>query len=150
MKLAEALQERADLNKRIEQLRVRLQNNVLVQEGEQPAENPAELLEELDNCVNRLEELMARINKTNCITKDHGTTITELIARKDALEVKIRIYRETANVASNTARRAMHSEIKVMSAVEVRKLQKKIDTMSKQLRETDNRIQALNWVTELV
>ena len=40
MKLAEALQERADLNRNIEQLRSRLRNNVLVQEGEQPAEDP--------------------------------------------------------------------------------------------------------------
>ncbi len=33
MKLAEALQERADLNRKIEQLKSRLNNNVLVQEG---------------------------------------------------------------------------------------------------------------------
>lgn len=38
MKLAEALQERADLNRTIQQLKERLDNNVLVQEGEQPAE----------------------------------------------------------------------------------------------------------------
>ena len=37
MKLAEALQERADLNRKIEQLQDRLSNNVLVQEGEQTA-----------------------------------------------------------------------------------------------------------------
>ena len=37
MKLAEALQERADLNRRIEQLRNRLENSALVQEGERPA-----------------------------------------------------------------------------------------------------------------
>ena len=37
MKLAEALQERADLNRRLEQLRVRLCNNATVQEGEKPA-----------------------------------------------------------------------------------------------------------------
>lgn len=36
MKLAEALQERADLNRRIEQLRNRLENSALVQEGVQP------------------------------------------------------------------------------------------------------------------
>ena len=36
MKLAEALQERADLNRRIEQLRDRLENNALVQEGRPP------------------------------------------------------------------------------------------------------------------
>ena len=40
MKLAEALQERADLNRNIEQLRDRLSRNSLVQEGEQPGENP--------------------------------------------------------------------------------------------------------------
>ena len=43
MKLAEALQERADLNRKIEQLNNRLSNNALVQEGEEPAENPEKL-----------------------------------------------------------------------------------------------------------
>ena len=47
MKLAEALQERADLNRRMEQLKRRLTSNALVQEGERPAEEPAELLAEL-------------------------------------------------------------------------------------------------------
>ena len=40
MKLAEALQERADLNRRLQQLQQRLANNAIVQEGEQPAEDP--------------------------------------------------------------------------------------------------------------
>ena len=40
MKLAEALQERADLNKKIEELRRRIGNSALVQEGEEPAEDP--------------------------------------------------------------------------------------------------------------
>ena len=56
MKLAEALQERADLNRRIAQLNNRLSCNATVQEGEQPAENPSELLKELDSCIDRLEE----------------------------------------------------------------------------------------------
>ena len=41
MKLAEALQERADLNKKISDLRGRLNQNSLVQEGEKPNEDPA-------------------------------------------------------------------------------------------------------------
>ena len=36
MKLAEALQERADLNRQIEQLQARLYNNAVVQEGRNP------------------------------------------------------------------------------------------------------------------
>ena len=47
MKLAEALQERADLVNNIERLRSRIRNNALVQEGEEPAENPKEGQEEL-------------------------------------------------------------------------------------------------------
>ena len=43
MKLAEALNQRADLQKRIAQLRDRLSNNVKVQEGDLPAEKPEDL-----------------------------------------------------------------------------------------------------------
>ena len=43
MKLAEALQERADLNRRIEQLNSRLYRNSKVQQGRNPEEDPAEL-----------------------------------------------------------------------------------------------------------
>ena len=55
MKLAEALQERADLNRKIEQLQDRLSNNVLVQEGEQIAEDPEKLKDELDSAAGRLD-----------------------------------------------------------------------------------------------
>ena len=48
MKLAEALQERADINRSIEQLNSRLNNNILVQEGEKPAEDPMKLKNELE------------------------------------------------------------------------------------------------------
>ena len=52
MKLAEALNQRADLQKRIAQLRERLSNNVKVQEGDQPAENPEDLFKELGGSRN--------------------------------------------------------------------------------------------------
>ncbi|MBQ2323970.1 MAG: DIP1984 family protein, partial [Oscillospiraceae bacterium] len=92
MKLAEALQERADLNRKIAQLRERLENNAIVQEGEKTPEDPAQLLVELDASIRRLEELMARINKTNTRTLDGEKSITDLIARKDALRVQVDAY----------------------------------------------------------
>ncbi len=82
MKLAEALQERADLNRRIQQLHQRLSNNAIVQEGESPAEDPAELLAELDGCVQNLESLITRINLTNCRTMVDGVSLTALLARR--------------------------------------------------------------------
>ena len=44
MKLAEALSIRKDLQKRIFQIEKRLEDNVKVQEGDEPAENPEELM----------------------------------------------------------------------------------------------------------
>lgn len=44
MKLAEALADRADASRRVEQLRSRVVANARYQEGEQPTEDAAELL----------------------------------------------------------------------------------------------------------
>ena len=41
------------------------------------------------------------------------------------------------------------TEIKLLSTVDVKKLQSEIDKMSKELRLLDNTIQSLNWTTEL-
>ena len=99
MKLAEALQERSDLNRNIEQLKKRLSNNVLVQEGEQPAEEPQQLKQELDISLRRLAYLIAQINLTNCATKIGEQTLTELIAQKDTLVLKIGIYKDIVYAA---------------------------------------------------
>lgn len=149
MKLAEALQERADISYTIDQLNTRLQNNALVQEGEKPAEDPNELLKTLDLLIERLCEIIARINKTNSQTIVDGLSITELIARRDTIKLQLRSYRDLANRASQLTSRATRSEIKICSAVDVPALQKKVNALSKCLRETDNKIQELNWKTEL-
>ena len=150
MKLAEALQERADINRRIDQLRYRLSRNATVQEGETPAEDPNELIKELDACVARLEELMARINRTNSENSVDGKTLTELIAKRDALSVKLSVYRSFLSEASNLAGRATRNEIKILSTVNVRELQKLVDDMSRDLRLTDNALQQANWTLELM
>ena len=150
MKLAEALQERADLNCRIQQLQQRLTNNALVQEGETPAEDPAELLRELDGCAENLERLIARINLTNCRVQVEGESLTALLARRDMLTVKLSSYRNLAQSASQLGHRGMRSEIKWLSTVNVRELQKQVDGLAKELRLLDNSIQAANWATDLI
>lgn len=148
MKLAEALQERADLNRRIESLRVRLNTNAIVQEGEKSPEDPKELLKELNRCTTRLEELIKKINITNCFTIVDGTSITAMIAKKDVLTNKISVYRDFLSCASNVAQRAKRTEIKLLSTVDIAALQKEIDDMSRELRIIDNKIQAANWATD--
>lgn len=150
MKLAEALQERADLNRRIEQLRYRLSNNVLVQEGEKPAEDPAALLEELEGSLARLEWLIARINLTNCAVKVEGRSLTELIARRDVLSLRAEAYRRLVEEASQNTHRATRTEIKILSAVNVPALQRQADDASRELRLLDNTLQATNWTADLM
>ncbi len=150
MKLAEALQERADLNRRVQQLQQRLANNAIVQEGEAPAEDPKELLAELDGCVESLDQLIAQINLTNCRTVVDGSSLSELLARRDALKLKLSAYRDLVYNASQLGRRATHTEIKLLSTVNVKELQKQVDQMAKELRLLDNSIQAANWATELI
>ncbi len=150
MKLAEALQERADLNRRIQQLQGRLNSNAVVQEGERPPENPQELLRELDGCIAQLEALIGQINLTNCRTELEGESLTQLLARRDALKLKLGAYRDLAYSASQLARRGTRSEIRLLSTVDVKRVQKQVDEMARDLRQLDNRIQAANWTTELL
>ena len=150
MKLAEALQERADLNRRIEQLRYRLSNNVLVQEGEKPLEDPAALLEELESSFTRLEWLIARINLTNCAVKVEGRSLTELIARRDVLSLRADAYRRLVEEASQNTHRATRTEIKILSAVDVPALQRQADDASRELRLLENTLQATNWTADLM
>ena len=150
MKLATALSERADLQRRLSELSQRLINNAKVQEGEKPSEDPAELLKELDECMARLEELIARINRTNNETVQGGKSISDLIARRDCLKERINIMRGFLNASSEKINRYSKAEIKILSTVPVAQLQKQVDGYSRQLRETDELIQSLNWTTELI
>ena len=151
MKLANALSQRSELQTRIRQLESRLNNNALVQEGEQPAEDPMELLKELAADYAQLEELISAINRTNNSTRIEGrATLSDLLARRDCLKGKLGALRGFLDNASATVRRHSVSEIKIKSTVDVRKLQKQVDGLSKELRELEETIQEKNWTTELL
>lgn len=151
MKLANALSQRSELQTRIRQLESRLNNNALVQEGEQPAEDPMELLKELEADYAQLEELISAINRTNNFTKlEDGATLSDLLAKRDCLRKKLSALRNFLDNASALVHRRTVSEIKVMSTVNVRELQKQVDGLSRDLRELEETIQEKNWTTELL
>lgn len=150
MKLAEALHLRADLQKRIAQLKTRLINNSKVQEGDCPAENPEELLKELNENIIELQRLISCINHTNCETEENGISLTQMIARKDALGLKLAVLRDFLASASEKVERYSNKEIRIQSTVDVRVLQKQIDELSKELRLLDVKLQGLNWTTDLL
>ena len=150
MKLAEALQERADLNRSIANLRWRLEQVMLVQEGMEPVEDPAALMKSLDESIDRLEYLMAAINHTNDVTEAGGMTLTQIIARKDAMNLRLSAYKELAGEAGSNTSRARGTEIRVLPTVKAAALQKEADRMAKEIRRLDNLLQETNWTRELV
>ena len=70
IKLAEALMQRADMQKRPDQLKKPLRRNAQVKTTP-PLLNPQDLLHELEQMADDLEHLIQRINRTNA-----GTTRT--------------------------------------------------------------------------
>lgn len=150
MKLAAALIERADLQTRLTQLQTRLLNNAKVQEGVKPNEDPKDLLKELDEVSKQLEDYIYRINMTNAATLVDETPLTSLLAKKDVLTKKISILRAFLNESSALIDRYSLKEIKIDSTVDVAKLQKDLDALSKELRLLDQKIQEINWTTDLI
>ena len=150
MKIAEALILRADIQKRIAQLKTRLNNNAKVQEHEEPAENPQLLLTELDSLISQLNDLIIKINKTNTLSKIDGISLVELISKKDTLSQKAGILREFIEIASQKINLYSTTEIKVFSTINVPEHQKQLDKLSKEIRETDTKLQQANWTIDLI
>ncbi|GJM42348.1 MAG: hypothetical protein DHS20C20_26300 [Ardenticatenaceae bacterium] len=151
MKLAEALINRADAQKRVQQLRERLTRSAKVQEGETPPENPEELLAELDRTISSLNDLVKKINKTNAETEiESGVTLTQALADRDALALKRNILTSLIEAAAVTQSRFSRSEVKFLSTINVQELQKQVDDLARQYRELDTHIQEVNWQTELI
>lgn len=150
MKLAEALVLRADTQKRIEQLRERLRQSALVQEGEPPPEDPQTLLAELERLLGELTGLISRVNRANLgTTLPDGTTLTDALALRDTLALHYSILSTVADTASNRVDRYGRSEIRKVATVDVGALRRRMDTLAQRRRELDTAIQATNWATEL-
>lgn len=157
VKLAEALAQRADAQKRLEQLRARIQGSARYQEGEEPPEEAGALLREADRVLDELEDLIRRINRTNSGAEvEPGTTLTDAIARRDVLRLRRALVAGAADAATGQAQnrpamavRQMRSELRYLSALDVPALRQQSDDVAKELRELDNRIQQVNWEVEL-
>ena len=151
MKLAEALAERSDCQVRLEELKKRIIRSAKVQEGEEPAEDTTDLLAEIARVFDRLLELVRAINRTNAKTAfDETQTISDAIATRDVLGKKRDLLAGIADAASTRQDRYSKSEVKFVATVPIGQLLKQVDVLAKQFRETDTRLQELNWKTDLI
>ena len=151
MKLAEALIQRADHRKRLDQLKERLLRVARVQEGDSPAEDPAALLAEVERTAAGLTRLIQRINRTNSTTAlDNGRTIADAIAERDTLQLRHAIVTSLIQAAIIKQDRFTKSEVRFHSTVDVVTLQRQADNLAQAYRELDTKIQAANWLVDLI
>lgn len=151
MKLAEALMLRADYQRRITQLKGRLQMNARVQEGDAAAEDPQALLAEIEQVAVELERMIQRINRTNSATPlDETQTLADALAARDVMGTRQKVYADLATAAMVRHDRFSRAEVRFVAAVNVAATQAKADEYARRRRELDARIQAANWTVDLV
>jgi len=150
MKLGEALAKRAELQNRLGQVRDRLRVSALIQEGDEPPEDPAPLLAELDQIADELEQLISAINRTNATTRlPSGATLTEALARRDVLGLKHSALKAIADATIQQQARYSRSEIRLVRTFDVADIRKRVDSLAREQRQLDVEIQAANWTVEL-
>jgi type II secretory ATPase GspE/PulE/Tfp pilus assembly ATPase PilB-like protein len=149
-KLGEVLARRAELQRRLGEVRDRLRAIALVQEGDKPAEDPEPLLSELDQIAAELERLIAAINRTNSAAQlESGQTLTEALARRDVLDALHGALKSVADATVQQQARYSRSEIRIVRTFDVAAVRTRVDELARERRELDVEIQAANWTVEL-
>lgn len=150
MKLAEALSIRSHLANKITQLRSRLNDCVKIQEGDEIAETPQQIVEELDSTLSDLRRLIYDINMTNALTVDEdGRNLTSLIAERDTLKQRVSILGSAVETLTQKENRYNRSEIRYVRTVDVSEFRKIYNECAARLRKLDLHIQGLGFITDL-
>lgn len=150
MKLAEALIQRADIQKRIASLKDRITRMAQVQEGDEPVEAPEKLIEKVRTLAQEMESFIVRINRTNMVTKlADGQTLTAALARRDILALQAGVLRSAMEAATQRADRYSAKELRYVATLDLVRLQDRIDALGQELRELTTAVQAANWQVEL-
>ena len=151
MKLAEALLLRSDQQKKLASLKQRINANVLVQEGDSPAEDPNELMQQVFALTHETQGLILQIHRTNAQAKlGDGRLLLELLMQRDELAER---HKMITGAIANTHRepdRYSAREIKWQKVIPVASLQKQADDISAKLRDLNIRIQAANWQIDVI
>lgn len=150
MKLAEALILRGDLQKRQEQIASRIQENLLVQEGDKPAEDPTDLLKLYEENSVSLRNLVRSINATNISLVFEKGTMTDALAERDRLKMLVKVVRNAADGVRVSRPTYTRSEIRFVPTANATEMRARADKLSRELRELDMKIQQANWTADLV
>lgn len=152
MKLGEALSLRARQAQKLNDLRGRVKQNAVSQEGTTPAEPIVGLMSEYLEVSEEHRHLLVRIAMTNVSTDVDGVSLLALLQSREALIRERNLYNlaAAAGTLSDSSYRYMRSELKYESQVDVGSFRQHEDDLNEQIRQLDAQIQAVNWATDLI
>lgn len=150
MKLAEALLLRGEYQTKVDNLQSRILQNLKIQEGDKPHEDPQALLTDSFELNEKLNELIKAINERNnqALLPD-GRTLAQALVDRESLLKKRRLLVAITEAGNDQEYRYSRSEIKFQLTLSLADIHKQIDQLSRQFRELDTIIQGLNWSVEL-
>lgn len=150
MKLAEALLERSETQKRILDLQRRLQENAVVQQDDPPLEDPAVLYAELLKQYEALANWNRRINLTNNNTTfDGNLKICDALALRELLDKQIRELESVASHFVIKSNRYSKTEIKNVVTMNPKPIRDQVEKLRVERKGLDLKLKALNWNIEL-
>ena len=132
-------------------IKSRLADSARIQEGEEPVEDPNELLAEADRAYGRLLTLISAINRTNSRSEfDTERSISDAIAERDVIGKRRDFLLGVSESGTSRWDRISRSEVRYVMTVPVKELRAQADKLAKRYRELDLQIQELNWKTDLI
>lgn len=151
MKLAEALLLRSDLQTKLASLQQRINNNILIQEGDSASEDANALIQEAFAVNTELHQLIERIHYTNAQAQTiHGRALLNVLNQRDQLTQQHRIVQQAIDSSRRENGRYSSSEIRWVKTISVADFQQQADKISQQLRQNNLEIQASNWQVDLI
>ncbi|MGR3978674.1 septicolysin [Acinetobacter sp. 1207_04] len=151
MKLAEALLLRSDQQKKLASLKQRINANVLIQDGDEPSEDPNELLKQVFALTQESQKLVFTIHQTNALAKlNDGRSLLALLTQRDELVERHKVLTSAISNTNREPDRYSSREIKWRKVIPVSSLQKQADDISAKLRDLNVLIQANNWQIDLI
>ncbi len=151
IKLAEALLDRSELQKKIADIQARMRENAIIQQDDVPTEDPSKLFEELKQAYKSFDDLNRRINTTNNSTFfNDKMKICDALYQREALDRQIKELASLASAFASKSTRYSKTEIKYISTMDPKALRSHVDDLKRQRKELDRQVQSLNWSIDLL
>lgn len=154
MKLGELLAQRADLQKRMQQVQKLVLDNATLQEGDAPTLEPTVLLAQYAQLAVEHESVVRLINRTNITARiqiaPEVLTLADAVVRRERLARHAGVLRDLTARAMPERSRFLRTEVKHIPAFDVAAVMEQADALSREHRELDTRIQRANWEVDVM